>query len=207
VVPAADLTDTQVQEQLGHVRPTVTTTYDAAGQVLSEANPVSTTAFRYDDLGNRTAVIDGANVLAERRFTVSRYDVAGNRVFTWDAKNVQTAYQYDALNHPTVTIQGANLDPAQQLRTTVTYFAVDQVLYRRSPLGTLAYEYDRLGRQRQTKEVNGRDNPRLTQFSFDAANNRTEVLNHVTGTYINSLGQPTSFTLDDRTTSAYDPLN
>jgi RHS repeat-associated protein len=144
---------------------TTTTTYDAAGNVLTVSAPKSgTVSTTYDPNGNRTSLTDGRgkrtdyvyNERNELKQSIAHLTVNG--VLT----NVLTEYQYDALGrlievknpnlHASHTVPNPSGQPLTQtdaLRniTTYTYDLDDRVKTETDPdLRVTFYEYDKVGR-------------------------------------------------------------
>lgn len=147
-----------------------TFTYDAAGRLLTETDPLGhATTYVYDKVGNRTSVTDAANHTTSYEYdaqsrltkitapdggiTQVAYDGNGNELTRTDAKNHVTTYTYDAANE----------------RLSVT-----------SPTGQQwTYAYDADGRLVSEVDANGNSTPAsgdgTTSRGYDAAGHLTSI--------------------------------
>ncbi|MCL4207913.1 MAG: hypothetical protein KJ000_35960, partial [Pirellulaceae bacterium] len=176
--------------------PQWTYTYDAAGQRLTETDPLGrTSSYQYDALGRVVEYTlpdpDGAGPLAAPVYAYA-YDLAGNLLSVTDPLNNTTSYAYDDFDR-VVTVTDA-LSGA----TGFAYDAAGQLLERTDPLDrTTAWAYDQLGR---TVAVTDPLN-QTTAFAYDAVGNLLSVTDPLSNT--------TSYAYDNlyRRTAVTDPLS
>ncbi|HEX6701714.1 MAG TPA: DUF6531 domain-containing protein [Gaiellaceae bacterium] len=169
-----------------------TFTYDAAGRVVTETDPLgNVTSYSYDKVGNRTGVTDAASHTtsyeydAENRLTKVTapdggmtqytYDGAGNLLTRVDAKNHTTTYTYDNANRQTSVTS-----PTGQQWT----FAYDANGNQTSMVdangnstqtagdGTTTTGYDAVGR---VTSIAYSDSTPGVSFTYDAVGNRTQM--------------------------------
>jgi RHS repeat-associated protein len=150
---------------------TVTTTYDAASNVVMVSEPPNSpaltfsTRYAYDALNQQTQVIqriDPNTGLGQT--TWQSYDPAGNRTSVLDPLGNRTAYRFDAVNRLVVSI-----DPRGG-RTTTTYDAESNPLQVSDPEGnSTRYHYDALGRRDRTTDTFGF----TATAAYDTAGNLT----------------------------------
>lgn len=132
-------------------RPTVITTYDANGNVLSvtDANGHTTTNV-YDTLNRLTSTTDAAGI------TVSyEYDAEGNRTKVTDGNLHSTLFEYDGLNRNTRITNVANQS------TSFAYNALNKTSRTDANGQTTSYTYD------------NRHRLITVSYSIDSSGNRT----------------------------------
>ena len=171
---------TQIQDAING---TTAFTYDPNGNLLTVTDAKSqTTTYTYDNMDRLATRMDALN-----RTESYQYDLAGNLTQFTDRKNQVTAFQYDALNR---RISATYADAT----TTFTYDTVgrlvkandtapgggtidlafdilDRLIQEVTPQGTVAYQYDVLGRRTQMV-VNGQQ---PTNYQYDVASRLTRV--------------------------------
>jgi RHS repeat-associated protein len=152
-----------------------TTSYDNAGRVIAQADPLGNrTSFLYDAGGERTMAQD-----ANGHVSTTAYDAAGRVAAQQDARGYLTSFAYDAADQRTAIVD------ANGSRTTSAYDNRGSILTERDPLGVYtSYTYDAVGNR--TLRVDGRNWP--TTYSYDALNRVTSLV------YID--GTKNSFTYD-----------
>jgi RHS repeat-associated protein len=150
-------------------RHTTVTVYDEADRVTSVAGPITSDNYQYDEVGNRTTVINGRGFK-----TINEYDNNNNlikveRVVPGDVNQV-TQYTHDELNRkismtdPNGNVTTYDYDATGRLiketnaeadTTTYTYDTQGNVLSVTDGSGvTISYEYDALNRKtRQYDEL------------------------------------------------------
>lgn len=141
---------------------TVTTAYNAAGEVKSVTDPAGTTRFGYDGLGRRTETTDATN-----RRTTTTYDALDNVTATTDYGTGTTALrtvsaEFDAEGNRTAAISATT-----KARTTYTYDALGQLTKQVEPVSatnsiTTTFGYDTAGNR--TRLTDGRGNS--TTYTF-----------------------------------------
>lgn len=203
-----------------------TSTYDAAGRLLTETNPLGqTTTYTYDTVGNRLTVADprgkvttntydGRNRLSsvtapDGGVTSYTYDGSGNQVARADQRGNIWTKTYDAVNRLT-----SSTTPAGN-QTSYSYDANGQRVKVVEPRGHVSganpndyatvSAYDRAGRLVSVTDPLGN----VTSYAYDGGSNRTGVTdaNYRTTSYtydaVNRLssviapgGATTSYTRD-----------
>ncbi len=188
-------------------------TYDPNGNLLTVTDAKSqTTRYTYDNMDRLATRTDALN-----RTETYQYDLAGNLTQFTDRKNQVTTFQYDALNR---RIQAQYADATTNftydtvgrlLRATDTapgagtidfaYDILDRLIQETTPLGTVAYQYDVLGR-RTEMTANGQQ---PTSYQYDAASRLTRVAQ---GSLFAALGydnanRRTSLSYSNGTTTSY----
>lgn len=205
---------------------TTSYTYDAAGHVLTETDPLGhTTTYTYDSAGNQTSVTDPKNHTtttaydaANRATSVTApdggvtsytYDAVGNRVTETDPNNHTTTYAYNADNEQTsVTTPKGEV-------TTSTYDASGNLIKTVDPRGNVSganpndyattYTYDAAGRLLTETDPLGH----ATTHAYDAVGNETSVTDangHRTSYTDDAAGRILTVTAPDNgvTTYTYD---
>jgi RHS repeat-associated protein len=132
----------------GTLYSTTSSTYDAAGQVLSTTDALGhTSQFTYDDAGRllKTTFADGST-------TSDAYDANGRKAAQIDQNGLETDYQYDANGNLTAVVLPAVTNPAngQSVRPTFqyTYDVYRNLTSVQDPLQhKTAYQYDEFGQK------------------------------------------------------------
>jgi RHS repeat-associated protein len=180
---------------------TVTTVYDANGNVLSTIDGRGTiTSYAYDSDNRKIAEIDAYGT-GLQRMTTTVYDAQGNVIQTIDALGYATTFIYDGLNR-----QIAEQTPAGGTSTSV-YDHDGNMIAQIDQLGhATSYSYDALNRKiTETDALN-----EVTTYVYDAAGNQISLTdadgNTTTSVYdaLNRLVKQTD-PLGNNTTFAYDP--
>ena len=142
------------------------------------------TKYAYDLLGRlefTTTGIPGETPSdpSRQRVEVSRYDLADNKIFTWDAQDARTSYEYDALNRQIKIVQGVNLPIQQQVQTQNVYDGAGRTVQMKSAYVTTNYDYDRLGRL-----IKQYESPKHSiTFTYDEVGNKTSTMDSTYGSY------------------------
>jgi len=111
-----------------------------------QTDPSRTVQYQYDQVGNRTAVIDNGMVTPYTTNALNEYTAVGD-----------TQYGYDADGNMTSSTVGS-------VTTTYTYNTENQLVGIQSPTDTWSYSYDALGNR-----VGETHNGVATQFVIDPA--------------------------------------
>jgi YD repeat-containing protein len=125
-------------------------TYDAAGRLLTETDPLGhTTTYDYDAVSNQTSVTDANN-----HVTTYTYDTDNQKTSTTLPLGRQWTYAYDPDGHPTTVVDAnGNATPAQGDGTTTS-------------------TYDRAGR---LSAIEYSDATPDVNFANDAVGNRIQI--------------------------------
>jgi len=144
-----------VTDTYGYTR---TYSYDPAGRVIQEADPVGAiTAYQYDLIGQ---IITTTNALGYQ--TVNHYDPVGRLTETINERGYPTFYFYDANDNLIATTD------ALGSATVNTYDPAGRLLSTTDPLGRVTqYRYDDNGNQTETIDPRG-----YTSYTFYDALNR-----------------------------------
>ena len=132
--------------------PVLEYTYDAAGNLESETDPLmNVTSYTYDDFGRLKTITNTDSEGGELSATSYMYDSAGNLLVEFDALWNATVYEYDDLGRLIkTTLPDADGDPATTDDIPVFEYAYDaagNLLSETDPLGNkTSYTYDALGR-------------------------------------------------------------
>lgn len=210
----ADGNQTKVVEPRGNVvgaNPddyATTSTYDAAGRLLSETNPLGqTTSYTYDKVGNQLTVTDPRG-----KIMTSTYD-GRNRLATVTAPDgAVTSYTYDANGNQLTRIDARGKTWAS------TYDVANRLASSTTPLGNKTIHfYDANGRQTKVVEPRGNlvgANPDdyATVSTYDRAGRlltTTDPLGNQSSQTYDAVGNKLSATdAANRTTSyTYDGVN
>ncbi len=177
-------------------------TYDGAGRIKSQSDPVGTITYTYDGEGNPTAVAEGAKTITRTFDALDRLasctDVSGNTVsYAYDTEgnlSVLTypdgkavSYTYDSMNRlKTVT------DWASRV-TIYTYDVIGRLIQVDRPNGTRQrLQYDDGSRLTASFEEKGAMKIWQATYSYDAAHRMTAYTpTPATRTYV-----PTSATMN-----------
>ena len=189
--------------------------YDGNGNLLTVTDALThAITHEYDSMDRLSRRLDQVGV-AE----IFTYDGSGNLVSTTDRKGQTTAFTYDALNRRVRTqfADGAvatftydavgrlvladdSADPHRPI--TLAYDTLDRLIAETTSLGTVAYEYDVLGRRAQM-QVNDL-NP--VTYTYDAASRLRTItqapLNPVDIQY-DTVGRRTRLTLPNAVSTEY----
>jgi RHS repeat-associated protein len=225
----ADGNQTKVVEPRGNVAGAnpddyaTTSTYDAAGRLLTETNPLGqTTTYTYDKVGNQLTVTDPRG-----KVTTNTYDGRNRLASVTAADGGVTSYTYDGNGN-----QLTRTDPRGKVWTS-TYELANRLASSTTPLGNkTTYFYDANGRQTKVVEPRGNvsgANPddyatvstydragRLltstdplgnpTSHAYDAVGNKlsvTDAANKTTGYTYDSVNRLASVIAADLTTTSY----
>lgn len=165
------------------------------------------TKFLYDADGDLSEIRRKDDQGAFVPFQTFTYDSDGNRLTTTDADGQILRQEFDLLNRRTALEVTADPVPSPLNRTTFGYDATGNMLGVSDAAGfTRTFEYDELDRLIKVTEQDvdgtggGGGNDAVTELSYDAAGNVTEVLNarnHATIYAHNGLSQLLSVTRPD----------
>jgi RHS repeat-associated protein len=203
---------------------------DAAGRPLTTTDPLGrATTFTYDAQGNVTTITDPLGNL--RTFT---YDPTFHKVTSLtDPLGNLTTFEYDAQGNLVAITdpeQNQNPDPAQRLKTRMTYNSVGQPLTTTDPLGNVTtFAYDAHGNLASISDPLGNTTTRTydaasrlltqtdprgkqTQFGYDPLNRLTRLVDPLQGvTAFTYDGNGNLLTVTDArgsvTTHEYDPMD
>jgi RHS repeat-associated protein len=203
---------TQIMDPLGQV---TRFTYDGNGNLLTVTDALThTITHEYDAmdrLSRRMDALGAAETLA--------YDSTGNLVNTSDRKGQTTTFTYDALNRRMratyadgsiatfaydaagrLVLSDDTTDPHRPI--TLAYDPLDRLVAETTDMGTVAYEYDILGRRTQMT-VNDLNPVTYTYDSASRLRNITQApLNPVTIDY-DAVGRRTKLTLPNAVSTEY----
>jgi RHS repeat-associated protein len=169
-----------------------TSTYDAAGRLLTTSDPLNhTTTHVYDKVGNQTTITDANNhttsyaydgrnrltsvTAPDNGVTSYTYDGNGNLLTRTDANNHATSYSYDAANRlssktlPLSRVWTYSYNANSQLISTVD---ANGNATQTSGDGTTTESYDRAGR---LTGIDYSDATPDVTFAYDNAGNRTSM--------------------------------
>ncbi|WP_432124124.1 DNRLRE domain-containing protein [Streptomyces sp. C10-9-1] len=138
---------------------TIRRTYDAAGRVATETDPLgSVTSYTYDQLGRLTAVTQPAPTEgAEQPVTRHTHDLLGERLSTTDPTGARTEATYDELGRR-ITSTVVERRPAPGNHTTrLAYDDAGNLLSTTSPTGIVTSStYNAAGQPLTTTDAAGR---------------------------------------------------
>jgi RHS repeat-associated protein len=148
----------------GQVLQTLTTTYDADGNVLAQINGlgIATETYDYDPLNHVAAMTDALG-----RTTTYTYDGAGNRLSLVDPSGRATSLSYDAANELIDISYSDGTTPG----VTYTYDADGQRTTMSDGTGTTSYSYDELHRLTNDTQGDGE----TIAYAHDLAGNLTQL--------------------------------
>jgi RHS repeat-associated protein len=203
---------------------------DAAGRPLTTTDPLGrVTRFSYDAQGNVTSITDPQGNL--RTFT---YEPTFHKVTSLtDPLGNVTTFEYDAQGNLVAITdpeQNQNPDPAQRLKTRLTYNSVGQPLTTTDPLGNVTtFTYDAHGNLASITDPLGHTTTRtydaasrlltqtdprgkVTRFGYDALNRLTRLVDPMQGvTLFTYDGNGNLLTVTDArgsvTTHEYDTMD
>jgi len=160
----------------------VTSTCDAAGNLETVTDALGkVTTYSYDAANRPTSVVDAVSGT-----TIYAYDANGNRTSVANPRGKTTTYVYDALNRVT-----SSTDPNNRT-ASLEHDAASNLTQRTDGRGLVTkYFYDAAGRLTRAEHWNGATFVDQVTYAYDALNNRTQMVDAVSGT----------------TTYAYDALN
>ncbi len=173
----------------------VSTVANRHGQTLSVTAGGRTTSYDYDRDGLLTQTSDGLGTLEARS-----YDRAGREVTRADARGVLTQFAYDAANRVLTRTEDAASGGLARV-TSYAYDDMGRLADVTDPTGTLTrtsydrdsrvtevivdvggleltttYAYDQQGQVVRVTEGAGSDNPRVTEYIYDALGRRTQEI-------------------------------
>ncbi|PTY03492.1 hypothetical protein DB346_06340 [Verrucomicrobia bacterium LW23] len=205
--PVAVLAPSVADGYGGTARPTVTSIYDAAGNVIATVNPLGQRwDFTFDARNRKTqellpAAYDTERGQTRRAGTLTQYDVGGRAISVTDARGHTTTTIYDDADRatdvfaPAVPLPGGGMS---QPHTQNVYDAAGNVTAVTDPLSRTTHNvYDLLNRLISTTDAS---NITVTN-EYDAVGNRTKV--------IDGRNHATTFTYDGlkRNLTTTNPLN
>ena len=203
--------------------PTISTAYDADGNVLTQTDALlNVTSYVYDAVGRKTEE-DRTNPAGSGAPTVTyyAYDSAGNLASVTDPLGRITSYQYDMAGRCTAVILPELVpnEPSSSPEYLYTYDADGRVLTQTDPLlNVTSYQYDFLGdkvRETDPAPGNGNTTAPVTTWTYDLAGEMTSMtdpLGNTTQYQYDNMGRlatvtqplPTGATLAPSTTYSYD---
>ena len=96
--------------------------YNAAGELASVTDPVTTTSYTYDDAGRQLTTSQPDPNAGADLTTTTAYDADGNVLSVTDPKGNETDYTYDPLDKLSTVTQ-----PAVSTGTPVTTYVYDNL--------------------------------------------------------------------------------
>ena len=200
-------------------------TYDAAGELTSQTDPLgNVTTYVYDNLGRKIEEIDpdpatGASSQSDANCpkTYYAYDLVGNLLSATDPAGHTTSYTYDGLNEcMTVTDPSSGVtsythdmmgdvtsltDPDDNT-TNWTYDGLGRVIEETDPLGhSEYYQYDLSGNLTETIDRDGR----VTEYTYDHLNRETHEYWYANTT--DAENDPNHSSAEETFSYAYDANN
>ncbi len=213
IAPRVDVESGGGPAQAGN--PTVTTGYNAFGEVVATRDALGNVArTRYDRMGRPVEVTGplytpaGSPSTGASPITRSKYDALGNVVETADARNNVTRYTYDRLNRVTVKDEPASTN-AERAVTRYTYTRSGKLLSTVSPTGIRTEAtYDDLDRQVTVTKVERKPltDTYTTTMKYDDAGNVVQITspgNLVSTMTYNKIGDLLTRTDPAKVTSTY----
>lgn len=203
---------TQIMDPLGQV---TRFTYDGNGNLLTVTDALThTITHEYDAMDRLSRRMDALGAVE-----TLAYDSTGNLVNTSDRKGQTTTFTYDALNRRMratyadgsiatfaydaagrLVLSDDTTDPHRPI--TLAYDPLDRLVAETTDMGTVAYEYDILGRRTQMT-VNDLNPVTYTHDSASRLRNITQApLNPVTIDY-DAVGRRTKLTLPNAVSTEY----
>jgi RHS repeat-associated protein len=207
----------------GATQRTVTTVYDAAGNVQARIDALNyATTMTYDALNREVTVKDPLGHVA-----TTVYDAAGNIINSIDANGNTSTFTFDALNRPRTAVdprggvtsygydaQGNRLtvsDPDSNT-TTMVYDSLNRLVQQTDPLGhSSTFAYDAASHMTSLTDRDGR----VRNLTYDALDRQTgetwvvsgSTVNTQTFTYGAEGNQLTAADKNGTYTMAYDSLD
>jgi RHS repeat-associated protein len=162
--------------------PTITYTYDAAGNQTSITDPAgNTTTTAYDHMNRPTTITDALN-----HNTTLSYDNAGNLTATTDRNGRQTTYSYDTAGRLTgeTWVSG-------NYTATYAYDAASELTSETDSNSNYSLGYDTAGRLITVDNINTPNAPHvLLTYTYDAADNVTGVSDNTAGPQVTMTPDP-----------------
>ena len=198
VDPPVSVFNTSTHHLTNNVTPTTTTTYDAAGNVLTVMDPDgNVTSYKYDGIGRKTEVVgaapDGTSGSLPSPVITYVYNAAGLLQSVTDPV-MTTSYTYDDAGRQ-LTVSTPDPNSSTPLTSTTTYDGDGNVLTVTDPMGyKTTLQYDLLDHLIQTTQPNpgpGSNSP-VTYYVYDNLGELLSVTDAMGRTTIygyNVLGQ------------------
>jgi RHS repeat-associated protein len=180
-----------VTDALSH---TLTHEYDAMDRLSRRIDPLGQAeTFTYDGNGNVIGMADRTG-----QATAFAYDALNRRMQASHADGSVTKFTYDAAGR--LVLADDSADPHRPI--TLSYDGLDRLVAETTSLGTVAYQYDALGRRTQMRVNDGSP----VAYTYDAASRLRTVtqapLNPVTIDY-DPLGRRARLTLPNLVSTEY----
>ncbi|WP_340558538.1 DNRLRE domain-containing protein [Streptomyces sp. GSL17-111] len=175
---------------------TVRRTYDAAGRVATETDPLGhVTSSTYDQLGRLTAVTEPAPTEGgQQPVTRHTYDLVGERLSTTDPTGARTETTYDELGRPITSTVVERRPAAGNFTTRTSYDDAGNPLSTTSPTGiTTSSTYNAAGQPLTTTDAAGK----TTTYAYGPTGLPTSVtdpLGRTVRTAHDAAGRTTSVT-------------
>ncbi|MFG2883521.1 LamG-like jellyroll fold domain-containing protein [Streptomyces sp. NPDC048297] len=172
------------------VAPTVTTTYDALGNITGTTDPLGrVSTFQYDRENRLTVKDVPVGTGDERGRWTYTYTRTGEVLSVTDPNGARAESTYDDLDRPVTTTQIERKPRPGAFTTRNEYDDAGNVVKQTSPSGAVSqYTYDGLGRLTRLQEASGV----ATQFGYDASGRevrRTDGMGRTSAKIYDQLGQ------------------
>ncbi|MDH5730253.1 MAG: hypothetical protein OEZ58_14750, partial [Gammaproteobacteria bacterium] len=147
--------------------------YDELNRLVSMQDSLNVvTNYQYDKLGNRIAIIEGANTDQSRQWSFS-YDEMNRMVSKTDPAGIVTQFEYDLAGQQTAIIEAYGL-PSQRV-TQFSYDELGRLIQQTHADQTITqFQYNGTGQLVQKTDAVGTADQRLTTFNYDAMNRMIE---------------------------------